>query len=304
MYTWISLVELENKATGATASAQPTIDGKLFMSKAIPWVEARIDEETHQTFAPLIDTRFFDAIQDNVDFYRNLLFLDYPLLSASAVAINDNALTIWDGVQANKSTADYYYHRRGQTPYYTLQGLKNVSTWSPGQYSATTGGWADVTDAIAVTGTWGYRNRYTAEGWQVSGDTVEDSPLSSSATAITVNDGDNFSPGMLLQIESEWVSVTAVDTVLNTVTVLRGWRGSTAAVHVQNTPISIWWAEPNIQRAATRWCAYLYHRRGVYAQYQIAGAGASATLFPQDVPGEIAGILSNYELNMFRSMVV
>jgi hypothetical protein len=42
----------------------------------------------------------------------------------------------------------------------------------------------------------------------------------------------------------------------------------------------------------------------VYAQYQIAGAGASATLFPQDVPEEIAGILSNYELKMFRSAAV
>lgn len=302
MYTWLSVIEAQSKAQNATAGAQPTIDGKAFLTYVIGPMCARFDEESRQTFAPLIDTRPYDAAQDNIDYYRNLLFLDYPLLSASEVAINGTVLTLWDGVQANKSAADYNYRHRGQTPYYALQGLKNVSTWSPGQYGSTTGGWGDIADAISVTGIWGYRLRYPTEGWRATSTLL--AALNSTATsfAVAAAGGASFSPGMLIQIDSEMLSVESIST--DTLTVKRGQRGSTAASHLINAPVNVWYPEPNVQRALTIMCAYAYAKRGVYEQFKVDTIGGFVSQMPPDLAEEVKGILALYTLDMFRSMAV
>jgi hypothetical protein len=304
MLTWLSLIEEEIKATGANAASASTVEGRAYCLRAMRWAEGRIDEETHQTFAPIRAIRSYDATRDNIDFYRGYLFLDYPLVSASSVAVNGgDALTLWDGVQANKASANYTYRNRRQTPYYTLQGLPSSEVWSSD----------DPLDAIEIDGIWVCRRNYVTEGWRASGDTVQSNPLSSSATSITVTDADGvfydgtiprFSPGMLIQIESEWLSVEAVNTSTNVLTVIRGVRGSSAASHAQNTAISVWIPDPNIQRAATRWVAYMYHRRAVYEQFKVDTVGGFVSQMPTDIPEEVAGILTNYTLKMFRSAAI
>ncbi len=314
MYCTLEQVIAEIKAEDASITAASVVNGKAYILQALEWVAGRIDTETHQTFAPIIlPTRYFDATKDTIDFYRNLFFLDYPLLSASAVTVLDTTLTLWDGVYANKAAADYIYRPRNQTPYYALQGLQANNVWNPYQYGMTIGGWADIADAIGVTGTWGYRTQYATQGYGASGDTVQNNPLSSSATSITVTDADGvgydgttprFTPGQILQIESEWVYVRAVNTTTNVLTVQRGFRGSTAASHAQNTAISVFIPEPDINRAAVRYCAFLYHRRAVYQNFVISADGASAIQFPQDIPPEVNGQLHDYRLELFRTVVV
>lgn len=302
MYTWLSIIESQSKAQNANAAAQPTIDGKAFMTYVTGPMCARFDEESKQTFAPLIDTRYYDATQDNIDFYRNMLMLDYPLLSASSVSINGTTLTIWDGVQANKSAAGYYYRRQGQTPYYALQGLQAVPTWSPSQYGNTIGGWGDVADAISVTGTWGYRLRYPTNGWTAT--STLNAAINASATsfAVAALGGASFSPGMLIQIDSEMLSVESVST--DTLTVKRGQRGSTAASHLIAAPVSVWYPEPNVQRALTLMCSYAYAKRGVFEQFKVDTIGGFVSQMPQDLAEEVKGILALYTLDMFRSMAV
>jgi hypothetical protein len=308
MYSWLDLIERESKTIGANAESVNTIDGLNFLMRALAWVEARVDDHTHQTFAPLLATRYYDATPDNVDFYLNRLNLDYPLTSASSVSINDHALTLWDGVPANKAAADYTYYPRGASPAYALQGLQSQSVWTPANYGGYTFAWASLVSAIAVTGVWGYGGQ-----WRASGDTVESNPLTNAATTFTVNDADGagydgttprFSPGMVLQVESEWMDLTAVDITTNTLTVVRGARGSTAAQHAQNTPISVWYPDANIQRAVTRQVAYLYHRRGVYQSYQVDTVGGFISQFPQDLSEETRGALHDYVLEMFRARAV
>jgi hypothetical protein len=70
--------------------------------------------------------------------------------------------------------------------------------------------------AVTVTGIWGWHDRW-ATAWRDSSDTVQDNPLSSGSTTLTVTDADGadstgetprFQVGHLLKIDSEYLWVT------------------------------------------------------------------------------------------------
>lgn len=306
-YAWLSQVEPELKAINQNATAAEVVAGRAYITDiALPSVTSRIDQLTGQTFMPLIDTRVFDATQTYIDWYRNQLMLDMPLLSASSVAVAGQALTAWtDGIYANRPNYDFTLYPYGSTPATALQGLKTSQVWQPSQYSSVSGMGMQL-GSISVVGTWGYRSRYLTDAWKLSGDSVQDAlGINASVTTITVTsvtgaqyDGSTprFSPCQLIQLETEWCEVVAVDTTAHTLTVIRGARGSTAAAHVINTPISIYYPEPDIVRCAIRWCSYLYQRRAVYesVSIQLGSAGQYSAVMPMDVPEECQNILRQY----------
>ncbi|MEZ4667902.1 MAG: hypothetical protein R3E39_08310 [Anaerolineae bacterium] len=120
--------------------------------------------------------------------------------------------------------------------------------------------------AVTVTGIWGWHDR-PADMWRDSGDTVQNNPLSSSATTLTVTDADwadgegqspRFQVGHLLKIDSEYLRVTAVNTSTNILTVLRAVNGTTAASHTLNTPIYTYQPPAELNALALRWAAWLY----------------------------------------------
>lgn len=108
-----------------------------------------------------------------------------------------------------------------------------------------------------LVGKWGY-----SESKKGSGDTVQDDPLSSSATTLNVTSGGNFAVGQTIIIESEQLFITAIAT--NALTVERGMNGTTAAAHVKTTAISIVeYPQPVvavcIAETARRWTAERAH---------------------------------------------
>lgn len=120
--------------------------------------------------------------------------------------------------------------------------------------------------AVTVTGLWGMHDDW-ANAWRSSADTVQNAPLSSSATALTVTDADGadaltllprFQVGQILQIESEFVFVVAVNTLTNVLTVQRGVLGTAAVSHTQNTPISIYQPPRAAELLCLRVAAWLY----------------------------------------------
>lgn len=138
-------------------------------------------------------------------------------------------------------------------------------------------------DAVQVTGIWGYHPNW-AKAWLNSGDTVQNNPLSSSATSLTVVDADagnppRFQVGQLLKIESEYLRVTAINTTTNVLTVERGAEGTTAAEHVLSSPISIYQVPEDIALLAIRWALWLYREADDgYSEIPVAFLDALSSL--------------------------
>lgn len=120
--------------------------------------------------------------------------------------------------------------------------------------------------AVSVSGIWGWHESWS-QAWRASSDTVQNNPLGSSATTLTVVDADGldsagetprFQVGHLIRIESEYLRVIGVNTVSNQLTVRRGVNGTTAVSHAQNTVIDVFQPAPDVAALNLRWAAWLY----------------------------------------------
>ncbi len=143
--------------------------------------------------------------------------------------------------------------------------------------------------AIQVRGIWGWHDAWS-EAWRDSADTVQDASLSASAGTITVSDADGtdssglaprFQVGGLLRIEDEYLHVIGVDAAANTLTVIRGVRGTTASSHAQGTAIEVYIPPGDVVALCLRWAVWLY-------QQEDAAIGAGADwLYPPDLPADL-----------------
>ncbi len=90
-----------------------------------------------------------------------------------------------------------------------------------------------------------------------------------------------FSAGQLLRLGEEFVHVTGVDATANTLSVIRGVRGTAAASHPAGTPLAIYAPPLDVQALCLRWAAWLY-------QQVDASIGAGADwLYPPDLPDDL-----------------
>lgn len=121
-------------------------------------------------------------------------------------------------------------------------------------------------NAIAVEGIWGWHDDW-AQAWLSSGDTVQNNPLGSSATSLTVSDADGvdgngltprFQVGQLLRLEAEYAWVTEVNPATQVLTIQRGMNGTTAADHAQNTSIEVYQPSRDAEMLGLRVAAWLY----------------------------------------------
>ncbi len=259
--------------------------GDAYLLEALRWIAERIDQRLGFSFAPWIETRYFNARGDQID--DDVLYLDAPLLAAASVT--DNAGATW--------TKDTHWreHPRGRLSTWALRailgsGLAWEDAWS-----------GDWREAIAVAGTWGYRAGYPTEGWIGSADTLASGGGLGSTTftltggpagADTRGRAPRFSAGQLVKLDDEFCEILATDDTAKTLTVRRAARGSTEGSHANGTAIAVWRPEPDIERATLRWASYLYKRRGMFEQTQYDGV--ATVQFPTDATDEVEGILAAY----------
>ncbi|HEX3052211.1 MAG TPA: hypothetical protein VHP83_16245 [Aggregatilineaceae bacterium] len=152
---------------------------------------------------------------------------------------------------------------------------------------------SDPIDAITLDATWGFHPDWD-HAWEMSGASVQDNPLSASATTLTVSDADAaFSPGQLLRLDDEYVQVLAVDPVDNTLTISRGANGTTAASHPQTTPISIYLPPADIQQTGLRVASWLYKQKDA-GFVQIASTLRGQIAVPPALPDDVQQILAPY----------
>lgn len=156
-------------------------------------------------------------------------------------------------------------------------------------------------DNISIAGWWGYRRGYfQGEGLVNSLDSVQDNPLSATATTMTILSSagadaifyaPRFSPGNLLRIDNELLLVLATTTT--TLSVRRGVNGTTAAQHNQGAAIYIWYPEEDVMHVVSRQAAYFYARRGSFEETAIQGI--TTAVYPKDLVNELWATLQGFE---------
>lgn len=127
--------------------------------------------------------------------------------------------------------------------------------------------WQDTPhQAISVSGLWGWHDDW-ARAWRGSSDSVQNNPLSAGATVLNVLDADGpdsfaeaprFQVGQLLRLEAEYVRVLAVNPAANTLSILRGVNGTTAAAHAVHTPLDIYQPPHDAELLCLRLAMWLF----------------------------------------------
>jgi hypothetical protein len=276
-YTTLARAKTELKA-------ESTVDDTK-VRYAIQEVSKRIDAvmgtPRRPFFAPYLEQRDFYIDPTRVDTGDNTFLLNNHILAFTAVTRQSTNLT---------SSVELY--TRGEEVAQMLRLTNSSLSWYPQDNTAQ--------KKIYVTGTWGYVPDYASAFDSV--DTIQDAGgINASVTSITVADADGadldgftprFSPGNLLQIESEWLDVTAVNTTTNVLTVRRGVNGSTAAVHANGTAVQTFHVDERVQRIASRQAALLYVRRGAFQVETLDGVGVIT--YPQDLLTELKNSLTEF----------
>lgn len=270
----------------AELNAEGTVDDKKVLH-GLRQVSRRIDglfKAKVPVFAPYIQARRIALDGSAINSTDGTLLFNMPLLALTGVGINSQVLTVGTNVQA---------YPVDSVPYFQLQLMGDCWTsWYRGYCSGGRGA-----QYATVTGVWGYNTDY-ANAW-LDVDTVTTAlGINASVTSFTVADVDGDTPygeaprlsaGSLIQIDTEWMDVIATNDTTNTVTVVRGVNGSTAATHAFGAAVQVYQVDENIRRAVTRQTAFVYARKGAFETVRVADF--STVAFPKDILDEVNGLL-------------
>lgn len=192
----------------------------------------------------------------NRHFMPRVASIKHDVYSARELLLDDDLLELTELLNGNGEAIalnDLLTLPNDNTPASVLILLRDLFTWAD-----------SALKAISVTGVWGWHDDWSF-AWRDSGDSVQDNPLSASATTLTVNDADGsdsaqefprFQVGQLLKIEDEYLRVLAITN--DTLTVTRGVNGTTASVHAQDTVIDVYQPPADIELLVLRWATWLY----------------------------------------------
>lgn len=156
---------------------------------------------------------------------------------------------------------------------------------------------------IPLTGLWGYHEDWS-NAFIDSFDTVQDVAFDDAATTLTVADStglnargetQRFQVGQILKLFDvdgyEYLYVSAIaegaDPAPDTLTVTRGYKGTTARAWDQNTPIYIYTVQDGVEQATLEIARLLYRRKDLDAgdAKQILGTGIRIS--PATIPDYI-----------------
>ena len=239
---YVTMAELK-----AELSRDDIKDDNLLKSKCFN-ASRLFDLACHRHFFPVYETRYYDHPGDYVSAFTAInnsrLLLDEDLLAVDTLTTDNGGTTI--------ASADYIL-RRGKSsnfpPFNNIE-LKTNGTTTIFSYSGT------PQESNAVTGWWGYHEDW-GNAWLDSGDTVQDDPLSDSATTVTVDNARNFEPQQLIRLGTEYAYIESINTTAETLTVKRGVNGTTAASHLQDTTIYIYQVQSDISEIVKQWAVFL-----------------------------------------------
>ena len=278
-------------ATLAEVRAELKADSTVGDSLVVTYlrqISERLDREfmaVRPVFGPWIEQREFLVEPTRIDSYYNTFRFVDPLLALTAAEVAGDTLTVGTTVEAWPTL---------RTPYRLLRIMDCGCSW----YSHCTSDCAPP--MVKITGTWGYHRNWDDAFPEV--DTVQDAlGINATVTTLTVADVDGtdewgqtprISTGNLLLIGTEYLEVTATNTVANTATVRRGRNGSTAAAHANGVAVAVFRPEDPIRRLVIRMAAKSYAKRGAFEATEVTDLGTIT--YPADWLMEARNIMQEY----------
>jgi hypothetical protein len=249
-------------------------------------VSARIDRQfqsRRRLFEPYIESRSIRVDSAHVSSLDNTLTLNGPLLALTSVTLGSTSIAVGSAVDIFPALA---------SPARQLR----LSDWSVGWYDYCTSNSAPL--FATINGVWGIHRDYP-NAWLKVDDVTTTAITSTTATTFTVASASGADPynrtprlsvGNLIKVDDEYMEIVAIST--NTLTVIRGVNGSTAATHEIGADVSVWQVEDPIKRACARQAGMLYARRGAYESGNVTDFGI--VNYPSDLLLELREIVAEY----------
>jgi hypothetical protein len=210
----------------------------------IEGASAGIGRATGRVFVPYMATYLYDALGAHLGGfagYPDTLYLDDDDLLTVTTLTNGDATAITGSQYVLRPANEYPKHE------IVLKSSAGVSfTYS-----------TDWEQAISIAGWWGHVPHY-ATAWKSV--TQLNGGVNASVTALTVDTTTGIEVGGYLKIDSEIMRVSA-KTSATAYTVVRGEQGTTAAVHADDSAVTVYQFIPDLQHAATELVSYLYKNK-------------------------------------------
>ena len=201
------------------------------------------------------DTDRFFYIWEGIKYYdggATRVILDDDVYSITSLDIDtDGSGNYASNYDITSTTPDAFVYPFNTTPKTRLEANPQ------GNYGHLGAGYRK---AIRITGRFGYGDDYPALPYTAIGDTVVDAPLAIGATSLIVTNGNLFSAGQTLRIESEQVYVYKNPTG-NSVPIQRAINGTTASAHVATTPIYVYTYPKAIIKAVLIYAMRIWKRK-------------------------------------------
>lgn len=267
-WSYLSLDKL--KASLDLASTNTNHDAAL--RRVLEAVSEQVDAWTERTFRVYLATRYYTAR------YDDRLDLDADLLSVTTLkTLTTNssgvrtygdtwATTDYDLLPDNAAVDRRPYTRIVRNP----EGAFSFPTDRRG---------------VEITGKWGY--------WEdletISATLAED--LDATETGVDVSDGTQFDVLDTILIDSEQMYVTSI--TANTLTVVRGVNGTTAATHTLGASIRRYRYPAEVAEAVGIQAARLFNR-GRNSPLGISGSPEVGVVLPRRLDADIRALLEPY----------
>ena len=235
-------------------------DDDALMLSLCERARAKIDEYCNRHFLPRVATRYYDA-----NGLGDTLMLGHDLASVTTFTNGDGDVF---------TSAQYHLYPVSGPPYSWIE--LDSSRGILFEYSTT------PQRAISIVGLWGWAETLLSTG------TTAAAIATTTTTTVTPSSMADFEVGDMLKVESEYMYVRVNGA--STLTVVRGFNGSTAATHSAST--AIYWVRPpdGIHRIATRLTAWYMRQKD--APFETSGYPATGLVsVPAELPLDIKGDL-------------
>jgi len=232
-----------------------------------------LDKACHRYFYCWEGAKYYDGK------YGNLLVDDF--LSIITLNLDEDGNGTWTNVMA---VGDYVLYPANKLPYerIELSHNSNYGSFAPG-----------VRQGVELTGVHGYGDGESVTPYYATGQVVRDNPLAIGATTITTLATATLGAGMTLRIEAEQVYIESI-TNATTFVVVRGVNGTTAAGHVQDTPMSLYEAPQPIREATLVLAMRAWKRKDSAFQDAVGSPETGLVVIYKDQDPFVKGIIHDY----------